>query len=746
MISGRESKPKSHRWYIVSDSLPRPEKFADLDGACLLELRSTGQQTIVPPSIHPSGEAIIWYSHGAPACVSAGELLRAVRATAAAALLARHWPAQGERDNAALALTGALCRAGWPPERVSDFVGAVAAAAGDEEAGKRASKAAAATRRLENGQPVQGWPTLIKLLGERGSEVVARVRDWLGLASADVTLSGRPDDADDLSFRPFPLDALPGPIQSLVAAGAQAIGCDPSYLALPLLVALASAVGNTRRLELKRGWCVPPILWGVIIGESGTCKTAALRLVLKPIRERQRRALERHAEAMKQYRADRIRWERDMVAWKKRGGGLPPAEPEEPRAERVIVSDTTVEALAPILLANPRGLLLARDELAGWIGSFDRYANRGKTSADSANWLSMFNAESIIVDRKTGTPRTIHVPQAAVSVVGGIQPAILRRALGREHRENGLLARLLLTCPPQRPKHWTEDDINPSAEAELARLFDRLYELQPAVGDDGEPRPVLVHLSDEAKSVWVSYYNAHAAEQADLTGDLASAWSKLEEYAARLALVVHYVRWAAGDVANETRLDAASMNAGIMLTNWFKHEARRVYATLDETDLEREQRELTQWIERRGGTVTVRDVQRGLRRLRGPGAAEAALESLVEAGLGRWEDIPSGQQGGRPSRCFRLATWRHGDETYATPLDGPDMGGFVAVSPCRQQDNVLPEAPSDPGSDSQGERPAAAPDGSLPGGNNPDGPAAGLPESRAEDSEDVFEVDLDDEE
>jgi hypothetical protein len=274
----------------------------------------------------------------------------------------------------------------------------------------------------------------------------------------------RPDDADNLTYRPFPLDALPEPIRGFVDAGARAIGCDPSYLALPVLVVLAAAIGNTRRLELKRGWCVPPILWGVIVGESGTTKTPALQLVLRPIRERQLKALERHTEAMKRYRADRARWERDMAAWKKKGSGLPPAEPEEPRAERYIISDVTLEALAPLLATNLRGLLLARDELAAWLGSVDRYVNKSKASADSANWLSMFNAESIVIDRKTGTPRTIHVPQAAVSVVGGIQPTILRRALGREHRENGLLARLLLTCPPRKAKNWTEDDIDPVTE------------------------------------------------------------------------------------------------------------------------------------------------------------------------------------------------------------------------------------------------------------------------------------------
>ena len=61
-------------------------------------------------------------------------------------------------------------------------------------------------------------------------------------------------------------------------------------------------------------------------------------------------------------------------------------------------SDATVEAVAPILEANPRGVLLARDELAGWIRSFDRYAG-GKGGGDAAHWLSMHNGEAVVVDR-----------------------------------------------------------------------------------------------------------------------------------------------------------------------------------------------------------------------------------------------------------------------------------------------------------------------------------------------------------
>jgi hypothetical protein len=319
-------------------------------------------------------------------------------------------------------------------------------------------------------------------------------------------------------FRLFPVDALPEPVRGFVAAGAKAIGCDTSYLALPLLVALASAIGNTRRLELKRGWSAPAILWGAIVGESGTTKTPAFALVMRPVRDRQGDALERHTKAGRPYEVDLARWKKDMAAWKrsKNTAEDPPAKPCPSAAERLLVADTTVEALGPILVENPRGVLLARDELAGWIGSFDRYAGKGKANADTANWLSVFNAENITVDRKTGFPKTLFVPRASVSVVGGIQPGILRRAFGPEHRESGLAARLLLAFPPRRVKHWTEADIDPTAEAAMARLFDRLYELQPTKGDGGKPRPVLVRLTPGAKAVWVAYYNAHAEEQVDL--------------------------------------------------------------------------------------------------------------------------------------------------------------------------------------------------------------------------------------
>jgi len=345
-----------------------------------------------------------------------------------------------------------------------------------------------------------------------------------------------------------------------------------------------------------------------------------------------------------------------MAAWNRERttDDPPPTKPEQPSAARYIVSDTTMEALAPLLLTNPRGMLLARDELAGWFGSFDRYTG-GKGGGDSAHWLSMYNGKSIVVDRKTGDPRTIYVPLASISVTGGIQPGILHRALGIEHRESGLAARLLLTCPPRKTKRWTEADIDPNAEAELSRLFGRLYDLQPSIDDKGGPRPIVVDLTRDAKATWKEYYDQHAEEQTDLTSELSAAWSKLEECAARLALVIHCVRSAndAPCLESPDAVDAESMKAAIVLIKWFKRETRRVYAMLSESDDDRDERRVIEWIERKGGSVTAREVQEGHRQYQTAPAAESALNELVKAGHGRWKPTPTGQRG-QPTRRFVL--------------------------------------------------------------------------------------------
>src|SRR5262249_13817192 len=126
----------------------------------IIELRSTGAQTIVPPSIHESGEQVVWHSFDSPAEVEIDELRQAVRKIAAPALLSRHWPTQGSRQDSALALAGGLARAGWDGGDIDKFVRAVITAAGDlEELNKRCHVGDRTVEKVKQSAKVWGWPT-----------------------------------------------------------------------------------------------------------------------------------------------------------------------------------------------------------------------------------------------------------------------------------------------------------------------------------------------------------------------------------------------------------------------------------------------------------------------------------------------------------------------------------------------------------------------------------------------------------
>jgi hypothetical protein len=181
MRHGRASKPVSHWWYVLDDDMSTV-RYRDPDGSTLIELRSTGGQTIVPPSVHPSDELIEWAEYGEPTRVDAEALRRAVAMVASAAVLARRWPS-GSRHDAALALAGVLRRGGMPLQDAERLLEVVARVAGDAEWSDRVR--AVRDTYAESG-PTTGGARLAELLRD-GPAVCARLREWLGLATVPVT-------------------------------------------------------------------------------------------------------------------------------------------------------------------------------------------------------------------------------------------------------------------------------------------------------------------------------------------------------------------------------------------------------------------------------------------------------------------------------------------------------------------------------------------------------------------------------
>jgi DNA polymerase-1 len=311
MIGGRESAPTSHWWYIT-DSPPDTASISfedpiitasDDKRSKLLELRSTGAQTVIYPSIypaepekgHPTEERCIWHRQGEPSRVPIAELLPAFRELAAASLIGRYWPT-GSRNAASLALSGGLLRAGWEVQRVETFIRAVCASAKDDEIKNRVESVRHTADRIAEDKNATGWPQLAKLIGDRGQIVVDKVREWLGFRSAWVGGGTDSNSAEvwpapiPLSSDPdvplFPLDVLPKWMSEFVAAQSEELQVP---LDLPAALVLGgSAAGIARKVVVTPfpGWAKEPTnLFVMPALHPGERKSQSFHKVLSPIFE-----------------------------------------------------------------------------------------------------------------------------------------------------------------------------------------------------------------------------------------------------------------------------------------------------------------------------------------------------------------------------------------------------------------------------------------------------------------------------
>ncbi|WP_375654219.1 DUF3987 domain-containing protein, partial [Bartonella sp. AP19HLJMH] len=240
-----------------------------------------------------------------------------------------------------------------------------------------------------------------------------------------------------LPVEPFKIFLLPTPLINYVYDVADIQQSSIDFVAVSALCGLSAVIGNGVRIAPKQhdDWKIVPNLWGALIGQPSTMKTPTMQAALTPItclqkkwykdwlKQKERQEIEEILETLdkfeKKKQAHKAIKKGDLeTAHALLSETLSKDNARDEDVSRFIVNDVTVEKLGELLKENPRGLLMVRDELSGFLTDMERK----EYQTDRSFYLEAFNGDGqFTYDRiRRGT---IFIPNAIISIIGGIQPS-----------------------------------------------------------------------------------------------------------------------------------------------------------------------------------------------------------------------------------------------------------------------------------------------------------------------------------
>jgi hypothetical protein len=409
----------------------------------------------------------------------------------------------------------------------------------------------------------------------------------------------------------MPTDMLPHGLRPWLTDIADRVQCPLEYVAVSALVAIAAIVGRRIGIYPKRhdDWLVIPNLWGMLVGRPGVLKSPAMVEALKPLDRLARQALQTHSKALDDHTVASAVHEAKCKAIKaemgkaaKKGddsrmeelgtqlGELVANAPVPPVARRYKTNDSTVEKLQDLLAANPHGLLLYRDELAGFLYALEKPGREG----DREFYLECWNGNGSFTLDRIGRG-TVHSTALCLSLLGSIQPGKLTEyvagTIAGGIGDDGLLQRIQLAVWPDTPTTWTNVDRWPDTDAKQRAwtIFQRLATLQREHVPEPEGAaferdiPPGIRFAPAAQDIfdrWRSTLEAHL-RSGDLHPAMESHLAKYRSLMPTLALLFHLTFHAHQADFAPGCITPVSAHATTMAIRWcelLEQHALRVYA------------------------------------------------------------------------------------------------------------------------------------------------------------------------
>ncbi|RTL96156.1 DUF3987 domain-containing protein [Ancylobacter aquaticus] len=388
---------------------------------------------------------------------------------------------------------------------------------------------------------------------------------------------------------PFDEELLPSALRAYVVDIADRQQSPPDFAAVTAVCGLAAALGNKVRIRPKQhdDWLVVPNLWGAIIGRPSAMKSPAMQSALAPLyavqddMRRKWEAAEREAtvdevlstldakDAKK--RAAKALKEGNRAAAREMLAEIADDDDTETPCPRLVVNDATVEKLGELLNENPRGLLLVRDELPGFLARMESE----EYQSERAFYLEAFNGDGRFTYDRIGRG-TIVIENCTLSLIGGMQPSrlapIVHGAVSGVSND-GLIQRLQLAVWPDDVGSWQWVDRHPSVVArdDYEQAFRRLHALDLGTGECGYEA---LRFTPEAQAMfreWMEEIQREARSDR-LAPTMESHILKMPKTVASLALIFELVEGGTAAVGAEAAARALDW------ADYLRSHANRIYS------------------------------------------------------------------------------------------------------------------------------------------------------------------------
>jgi len=431
------------------------------------------------------------------------------------------------------------------------------------------------------------------------------------------------DDAEEAAVNlhavadrtPYPVDALGELLGSAASAIAETVNA-PLPIAAHAVLAVAAFAAQDKANVVMDGRTMPLSLFLLTVAESGDRKSACDKVASAPLDQWQRDKVREHVQALKEYRdaSDLYDTERKAALSAKKQsadskrtalqGMMPPAPPPEPM---VICQEPTLEGLQKSFKLGLPSQALFSDEGAQFFGG---HAMNPDNIQKTIAGLSKYWDGAPIIRTRATPGESAMMYDRRLSAHLQVQPIVAAEVLGDPLlMGQGLLSRFLITEANTLAGTRLYKNDNPLEHTAIVRFHARVADLLAHVPQTDEGGGLVLPamgLNREARSVWVSFYNATEREQAPGAHleSVKPVASTAGENALRVAGIFAVLE-------NSPEVTGEQMERACTLITYYLQVALRSAQLSDATVLQRNLMDVLAWVKGRPGQrATIAEIQK----------------------------------------------------------------------------------------------------------------------------------------